>query len=175
MISDVAMLGLGQINGANFFSTHNYRTDINASLRLKNFNFSSNINYNYTANNGELGANNFGDIQSLNLSLSTRATIKKSYRIGLNTSKRINNGYALQNTNPFIINANLSKSFFKNQALSVNVNANDLLNQGNNLSRYVSGNSIIDSRMNQVTRVFTFGLSYNLSKFGGKNFYVDAD
>lgn len=175
MISDVSMLGLGQISGANFFSTHNYRADVNASLRLKNFNVSSNINYNYTANNGELGANNFGDVQSLNLSLSTRATIKKSYRIGVNTSKRINNGYALQNTNPFIINANLSKSFFKNQALSVNVNANDLLNQGNNLSRYVSGNSIIDSRMNQVTRVFTFGLSYNLSKFGGKNFYVDAD
>ncbi|RZL37563.1 MAG: hypothetical protein EOO96_04810, partial [Pedobacter sp.] len=175
IISDATMLGLGQINGANFFSTHNYRADVNAALRLKNLNVSSNINYNYTANNGELGANNFGDIQSLNLSLSTRATIKKSYRIGVNTSKRINSGYALQNTNPFIINANLSKSFFKNQALSVNVNANDLLNQGNNLSRYVSGNSIIDSRMNQVTRVFTFGLSYNLSKFGGKNFYVDAD
>lgn len=175
IINDATMLGLGQINGANFFSTHNYRADVNAALRLKNLNISSNINYNYTVNNGELGANNFGDIQSLSLSLSTRATIKKSYRISVNTSKRINNGYALQNINPFIINANLSKSFFKNQALSININANDLLNQGNNLSRYVSGNSIIDSRMNQVTRVFTFGLSYNLSKFGGKNFYVDAD
>ena len=95
--------------------------------------------------------------------------------MGANTSKRINAGYALQNTNPFIINANLSKSFLKSQALSINVNANDLLNQGNNLTRYVSGNSIVDSRMNQVTRVFTFGLSYNLSKFGGKDFRVDAD
>lgn len=175
IISDATMLGLGQINGANFFSTHNYRADVNAALRLKSFNVSSNINYNYTANNGDFGNNNFGDIQNLNLLLSTRATIKKSYRIGVNASKRINKGYALQNTDPFIINANLSKSFFKNQALSITVNANDLLNQGNNLSRYVSGNSIVDSRMNQVTRVFTFGLSYNLSKFGGKNFYVDAD
>lgn len=174
-INDPTSLSLGQISGANFYRTHNYRADVNSSLRLKNFNLTANINYNYTVNDGELGSNNFGDIESLSLSLSTRTTIKKSYRIGLNTSKRINNGYALKNTNPFIINANLSKSFFKNQALSVSVNADDLLNQGNNLSRYVSGNSIIDSRVNQVTRVFTFGLSYNLSKFGGKNFFVDAD
>lgn len=174
-ISDLAILNLGQISGANFYKTHNYRADVSGSFRLKNFTASSNVNYSLSISDGEFGVNDFNNVQSLNLSLSTRVTIKKSYRLGVNCNKRFNTGYALQNTNPFIINANLSKSFFKNQALSVNVNANDLLNQGNNLTRYVSGNSIVDSRMNQVTRVFTFGLSYNLSKFGGKNFYVDAD
>lgn len=174
-ITDVAVLSLGQISGATFYRTHSYRADINGSYRLKNFSVSSNVNYSLSKSDGEFGNNNFNNVQSLNVSLSTRTTIKKSYRIDVNTSKQINTGYALQNTNPLIINANLSKSFFKSQALSVNVRASDLLNQGNNLSRYVSGNSIVDSRMNQVTRVFTFGLSYNLSSFGGKNFRVDAD
>jgi hypothetical protein len=69
----------------------------------------------------------------------------------------------------------MSKAFFKDQSLSININANDLLNQGNNLARFVSGNSIIDNRSNQITRVFTFGINYNISKFGGKVFRVDAD
>ncbi|RZL48654.1 MAG: TonB-dependent receptor [Pedobacter sp.] len=173
--ADIALINLGQISGATFYRTHNYTADVNGSLRLAKFTLNTSINYNLTNNEGEINSSSFKNVQSLSLSLSARTTIKKTYRIGIYTSKRYNDGYALANTNPLIINANLSKSFFKNQALSLNVNANDLLNEGNNLARTISGNSIIDSRTNQITRVFTFGLSYNLSKFGGRNFRVDAD
>ncbi len=173
--TDIGLINLGQISGAAFFRTHAFRADLNSTLRLQKFNLTTSINYNTTINNSEFENNGFREVKSLNLSLSARATIKKTYRMGVNAAKRINSGYSLANTNPLLINANLSKGFFKDQSLSLNINANDLLNQGNNLARYVSGNSIIDTRTNQVTRVFTFGLSYNISKFGGRNFRVDAD
>lgn len=165
---------LGQINGATFYKTHSYTTAVNSSLRLKNLNINTNINYSLTTTNGDPN-NRFKNIQSLDLSLMLNTTVRKTYNFGLSASKRFNKGYALANTNPLLISASLNKTFFKNRALSLNIDANDLLNQGNNLTRYVSGNSIIDSRTNQVTRVFTFGLSYNISSFGGKNLRVDRD
>lgn len=165
---------LGQINGSTFYKTQNYVAAINSSLRLKGFTIEANVNYNLTTSNGDAN-NRFNNIQTLDLSLLLNATIGKTYHLGMNTAKRFNTGYALANTNPFIVNASLNKTFLKNRSLSLNINANDLLNQGNNLARYVSGNSIIDSRTNQATRVFTFGLSYNISKFGGRNIRVDAD
>ncbi|TKC12708.1 hypothetical protein FA048_03560 [Pedobacter polaris] len=173
--NEAASFNLGQISGAAFFKTHSYRADLNSSLRLKKLSVTSNVNYSLTNNDADFSNENLKKVKSLNLSLSARATIRKSYHVGFNATKRINAGYSLANTNPLLLNANLNKTFFKDQALSLNINANDLLNQGNNLSRYVMGNSIIDSRTNQVTRVFTFGLSYNISKFGGKTFRVDAD
>ena len=173
-INDIALFNLGQINGATFFRTHNFRTDLSGSLRLKKLNVNTNVNYSITNSNATFDQSN-RDVKNLNLSLSARATLKKSYFVGFSAAKQINSGYSLANTNPFILNANFSKAFFKDQSLSLNINANDLLNQGNNLTRYVSGNSIVDSRSNQVTRVFTFGVNYNISKFGGKVFRVDAD
>lgn len=174
-INDITLIGLGQINGATFFKTHNFRVNFNGSLRLKKLSLNTSLNYSLTHNDTEFDYNNVKNIKNLNVSFSTRATIKKTYQLGLNAAKQINKGYALSNTNPLIINANFSKRFLKNQSLSLTINANDLLNQGNNLARYVSGNSIIDSRTNQVTRVFTFGLNYNISNFGGRNFRVDPD
>ncbi len=57
----------------------------------------------------------------------------------------------------------------------MSIRGNDLLGQGNNLSRMVSGNTIIDSRSKQQTRVISINLSYSLSTFGGKHFAVDDD
>ncbi|MFA6278461.1 MAG: hypothetical protein WC622_17070, partial [Pedobacter sp.] len=115
------------------------------------------------------------NVKNLNINLSTKVTIKQHFLFGANASKAINRGYSLANANPLILNASLSRTFLKDKTLSLNIKANDLLNQGNNLARYISGNSIIDSKTNQVTRVFTFGLNYNLSRFGGNIFRVDAD
>lgn len=174
-INDIYYLNLGQIGGEIFFNTHNYRVTMNSSLRLTKLMITANLNYNVTNSDAEFNASSARNVENLEMGLLTRVTIRKSLFLDLNGSKRINKGYSLANVNPFILNANLTKSFLKNRALSLNVSANDILNQGNNLSRYISGNSIIDSRVNQVTRVFSFRLSYNLSQFGGKTFRVDSD
>lgn len=174
-INDVSLFNIGQIDGATLLSTHTYRADISSSLRLKNFILSSAISYNLSQNNANSTNNSIKNIEGLNLSLSAKATLRKTYQIGFSSVKQFNNGYSLSNTNPLLLNVSLSKSLLKDQTLSFNINANDLLNQGNNLTRSVSGNSVIDRRTNQITRVFTFGIRYSLNKFGGRAFNVNVD
>lgn len=174
-INDIYYLNLGQIGGTTFFSTHNLRANMNNSLRLKKLLLNSGFNYSMIKSDAEFNANSIRNVKSLDMFISSRLTIKKSYYVGVNAFKKINSGYSLANVNPFILNTSLTKAFLKNQGLNLSVNANDLLNQGNNLSRYISGNSIIDSRTNQVTRVFSVALTYNLSGFGGRDFRVDPD
>ncbi|WP_119079956.1 outer membrane beta-barrel protein [Chitinophaga alhagiae] len=166
---------LEQPNGAVFFRTHNYLADLNSTLRLDKFRLDAKINYSLSMNSGDGVTDRFNDVQKFVFSFSARGIIKKTWHIGVNTTKTINTGYALANTNPFIVNASFSKKFLKDQSLSFNVQANDLLNQRNNLVRYISGSSIVDRRTNQATRVFTIGLSYNISKFGGKSVLVEPD
>ncbi|WP_177217100.1 outer membrane beta-barrel protein [Pedobacter insulae] len=174
-ISDLYYLNLGQIGGTTLFNTHTYAANLNGSLRLKKLVVTANIDYNATNSDAEFNANAPRNIKNLNLAFSTRLTIKKRFLFAVNTSKTINKGYSLANANPLIINTSLTAGFLKNKMLNLKISADDLLNQGNNLSRYISGNSIIDSRTNQVTRVFKIGLSYSLSSFGGNVFRVDAD
>ncbi len=166
---------LGQVNGTAFFRTHNYMADLNGALRTNKFSFNAKMNYSLTMNRGDGVTAQFNNIQMLVLSFSAKGTIKKTFHANINASKTFNTGYATANTNPFIINAGISKKFLKDQSLSFNLHASDLLNQRNNLVRYISGSSIIDRRTNQATRVFTAGLSYNLSKFGGQGFRVEPD
>jgi len=167
----------GQLATTNFFTTKTFSANFSGRLRLTKMSLSSNANYSYSSNSNTSIQNGNRDIQNLSLSLYGNATVKKTYRIGFSVSKRINSGYAIANQNPLLLSANLSKQFLKNKSLSLTASANDLLNQGNMISRQVSGNSVIDSKNNVITRVFSFGLSYNLSKFGakGSTFRVDPD
>jgi len=109
------------------------------------------------------------------MNLSGQMTIRKSYFVDFEATKRLNYGYVLSNSNPLLVNVGLGKRFLKDKSLQMKVSGNDLLGQGNNVSRTVSGNTIVDSRNRQQTRVFSLNLSYNLSRFGGRNFRVDPD
>jgi hypothetical protein len=137
------------------------------SINTKKFSANANATYSFVNNDFSLFGAKEKQIQVWNFGLSSRATVFKTYRISVNASKRINSGYVLQNTNPTLIGAGLSKVFFKKRSLSFNAQAFDLLNQGNNLNRNIVGNSVIDTQSNQITRYVTFGLSYNLQKFDG--------
>lgn len=174
-ITDLYYLNLGQIGGSTLFNTHNYSANFNSALRLMKLVVNTSIDYTVTHSDAAFSTNSQRNVQNLNLAFSTRLTIKKRFFLAVNTTKSINKGYSLANVNPLILNTNLTAALLKNKMLRLKVSANDLLKQGNNLSRYISGNSIIDSRTNQVTRVFTIGLNYNLSTFGGNAFYVDPD
>jgi hypothetical protein len=167
----------GQLTTNNFFKTRTFSSNFNGRLRLTTLNLNGSVNYSYSSNSNSSVQNGNRDLQTLSLSFNGTATVRKTYRIGVSVSKRINSGYAIANQNPLLLGANLSKQFLKNKSLSLTASASDLLNQGNMISRQVSGNSVIDSKNNVITRVFSFGLSYNLSRFGtkGTNFRVDPD
>lgn len=151
-----------------FNKSLNLSQSVSSTLNLKNVNLSTSASYGLNTNNFSLLNSPSRNIETWNFSLNARATVFKTFKLTTNLSKRINSGYALANRNPLLIGATINKTFLKSRALSVNVQAVDLLAQGNNLTRYVSANTTVDSRNNQITRYFTFGLSYNLQKFGGK-------
>lgn len=165
---------IGQISAPQFFTTTTLSGSINGALRLKKVTVNGNISYSNTHTDATTKVS-AREVGNLNASLSSRITIFKSYFLNISGSKRANYGYALANSNPLIINANTGKNFLKNKALSVFINANDILGEGDNISRNIMGNTIVDSRTKQQTRVFSVNLSYNLSSFGGRHFRVDPD
>ncbi|MHA4895014.1 TonB-dependent receptor [Pedobacter sp. PWIIR3] len=167
-------LGIGQIGSLTFFRTTTLGANIDGNLRLPKFSLRGGVNYNNSKNSATTDQP-LRNTSTVTMNITGRMTIRKSYFVNFSTSKQINYGYAFANTNPLVINAGLEKSFFKDRSLNMGISANDLLNQGNNISRMVAGNTVIDSRSNQITRVFSVNLNYNLSRFGGKNFRVDAD
>ena len=168
------VLGINQINAPIALTTQNFGANLNGNLNLKNFNMNGSMSYS-SDHNDSSEDEAIRDVSNINMNLSGRVTLRKSYNINYNLNKRFNYGYALENTNPLVINIGLERTFLKNKSLAFGLNGNDLLGQGNNLARMVTGNTVIDTRTKQQTRVFSINLRYNLSKFGGRNFRVDQD
>jgi hypothetical protein len=65
-----------------------------------------------------------------------------------------------------LLNAALSKAFFKGNNLKVSVAGNDLLNQNVNINRAVSGNTITQSSISAIRRYFMLSISWDFTKFG---------
>lgn len=167
----------GQFTTTQFFVTRTVNASLNGRATIKNFNITGNADYSYSSNSNSNLQGGSRDLQNLSFSLNGNAFIKKTYRVSFNSSKRISTGFAVANQNPLLLGVSFSRFFLKNKSLSLTASASDLLNQGNMVFRQVSGNSVIDSRNNVITRVFSFGLSYNVSKFGarGTTYRVDPD
>jgi hypothetical protein len=62
-------------------------------------------------------------------------------------------------------NAGLGYKFLKDQKLEVKLNAFDILNQNNSISRDVTETHIEDRRTNVLTRYFMLMVTYNIRNF----------
>lgn len=127
---------------------------------------SSNANYNYKSNVYSLASSRTNQVQTWLLDLDARTFILKSLTAGVTGSKTINKGFSFAQANPLLLSGFVEKTFFKDQKASVRLQGNDLLNQGNNLSRTVTDNAIRESKNNQVTRYFLLTFIWRLNKFG---------
>jgi hypothetical protein len=123
-------------------------------------------NYNYKSNVYSLASSRSNKVQTWLFDLDARVFILKSLNCGATTSKTINQGYSFAQANPLLLGGFVEKTFFKDQKASMRLQGNDLLNQGNNLSRTVTDNSIRESKNNQVTRYFLLTCIWRLNKFG---------
>jgi hypothetical protein len=167
-------IGIGQISAPTFFRTTTFGASVQSNLRLEKLRLNGGVNI--STNHNDAAADQVvRDNSDVYMNLAGQLTIRKSYFTDFSVTKRVNYGYILANPSPLLINAGVGKRFLKDKSLNMSVRGSDLLGQGNNISRMVSGNTIIDSRSKQPTRVFSLNLSYNLSNFGGKNMRVDAD
>jgi hypothetical protein len=66
-----------------------------------------------------------------------------------------------------LLNANISKSFFKANALKLMISGNDLLNQNVGFSRNAYGNMITQNTNTTIQRYFMFTVTWDFNHMGG--------
>lgn len=66
-----------------------------------------------------------------------------------------------------LINASLSKMFFKEENLQLRLSVNDLLNQNVGFNRTASQNLITENRHTTIRRYFMFSIIWDFNKMGG--------
>lgn len=71
------------------------------------------------------------------------------------------------NFEQLVINAKLTKAFLKDEKFKLVLSANDILNQNRGFRRTASGNSIIQTSYNNISRYFMFSLIWDFNKMGG--------
>lgn len=131
------------------------------------FEINPNVSYNYTrADNSSLkDANNKTNTIALNLD--GRVYLWDTFLVGYSASKNYVRGISSNiTTNPFVINMYLEKELFERRG-KVTVQAFDLLNQNNFVSRENTGTAIIDTKSNALSRYFMVRLSMRLQKWTG--------
>ncbi|WP_345949124.1 outer membrane beta-barrel protein [Mucilaginibacter sp. PAMB04274] len=67
----------------------------------------------------------------------------------------------------YLLNASVSKAFFKDESLKLAVNAYDLLNQNNGFSRSANGGSLTQTQYTTIRRYFMFTLTWDFNRMGG--------
>lgn len=155
-------------NIKNFNQSLNFNQSIRGSLNTQKVSMETGVTYNYQGNEYSLASAKPRNIENWSFTIQSRVRALKFLTMNVNAAKAINNGYALNSTNPLLIGASVETTFLKNKMASLTLQVNDLLNQGNTVNRIVTNNSIIDSRSNQVTRFISMNFSMRLQDFGAK-------
>jgi len=146
----------------------NFSQTLKLRMNQRRLNVSGYATYNYSSNRYSVALFKLRNIETWQFNVNGKVYVGKSSSFSADVSKRINSGYALNVANPLLLNFNIERMLFKNRQGSIMLQAYDLLNQGNNLVRSISDNSITDSRYNQITRYFLLSFNYRLQKFGRK-------
>lgn len=127
--------------------------------------------FNYTLNriNYSLAGQNNTKISTWNLTFNGKTYIKKTWILGADFVKTINQGFSGSlAVNPFIMNTYLEKQFLKNKAASLRLQVFDVYNENTSVARSVNGNSITDTRSNRLARYALLTFSLKLQKFNGQ-------
>ena len=93
------------------------------------------------------------------------------FSISTDLSESSRRGYASasMNTNEFLWNAQVSKSFLKGNALTISLQWNDILKNRSNISRAIDAYQSSDSRYNAIYSYGMLHVIYKLNIFAGKN------
>lgn len=75
---------------------------------------------------------------------------------------------AAYNTTYTLVNAYISRQFFKNKG-TFKISANDLFNENTGILRTIGNNTIVDSNFNVLKRYYMFSFTYSLGNVAGRN------
>lgn len=119
--------------------------------------------YTLTQNGERLSSNTWGANSTMRLDMPGGVILRYDISYLVNTGLASN-----VNSNPTLFNASVEKTLFKKQNGFIRLSGFDIFNQNTSVSRQVTGNAIIDSRVNRLTRYFMLTFTYKLMKFKGQ-------
>ena len=119
--------------------------------------------YTLTQNGQRLSSNTWGLNSTMRLDMPGGIILRYDISYFTNTGLAAN-----VNSSPVLFNASIEKTFFKNQAAFIRFSGFDIFNQNTSVTRQVTGNAIIDSRVNRLTRYCMLTFTYKLMKFKGQ-------
>jgi hypothetical protein len=126
------------------------------------------IGYTYNRNVYAMVQNNITNITTWSFSMNAKAYFLKTFGLFADVRKQLNTGYSgVGNTNPLMLNGTLEKTFFRDK-LTCHLQGYNLLDEGANLSQYISGNTVTERRSQLAGRYFIFSLQCDLKLFKGK-------
>jgi hypothetical protein len=158
-------------NGAlNNATSGNYSGGININKYEKDkydFYISAGPSYNVSKSSLQQGANNNGR------GFYTRGNVNIYLPAKFRLSSDVNYTYSAP-TGTFstdlkrtLLNASISKSFFKANTLRATISGNDLLNQNVGFNRGAYGNTVSQNTYTTIQRYFMFAITWDFSQMGG--------
>ena len=134
------------------------------SLKLDSLEITIGNSYSYTNPVSSLSSVSNKPYSSQRYEFDLEWQLKRHFTIKIDANYSINSQRADGfNKNIFIVNAELSKAFFKTENLIITLSGNDLLNQNLNLSRQVNGNIVTDNYTSIISRYFLLKLTYKFN------------
>lgn len=151
--------------------THNIILNENITLKFKSPKFETNlkagINYNITQNNLTSVENRNNGTYTLNHFLLWK--LPNDFAISSTLNCTYYTGYEDNFKNSEILwNASISKEFLKKKKGMLRLQLYDILNDRNNIERFVSSNYLSDSRTNSINQYFMLSFSYKFNITMGK-------
>jgi hypothetical protein len=134
------------------------------SLKLDSLEITIGNTYSYTNPVSSLSSVSNKPYSSQRYEFDLEWQLKRHIKLKIDANYTINSQRAEGfNRNIFIVNAELSKAFFKTENLIIALAGNDLLNQNLNLSRQVNGNIVTDNYTSIISRYFLLKLTYKFN------------
>lgn len=152
----------------NGIKTISQSTDLSPGFNIEKnaekFNFNIGTSYSYNLPKSTISIQSNQPYYSYEVYGNIFVKLPKKFSVATD-GKYNNNGNRTSgyNLNYFILNATLSKSFFKTDDLVISVNAYDILNQNIANSRYISGNQIVDTKTQIIKRYFLLKILYKFT------------
>lgn len=170
-VSYTQIKGKNDASDAELSTTHNLQIGerLTGNYRIDKFDISLNgsINYSLTRNSKQKNSNR--KTFDYYVGGNTNITLPWQFYLSTDANYRIKDGYSGNfNSNEFIWNAQLSKSFLKNNAATIRFKIYDILKQQSNLSRSISETLISDTEYNTLRSYFMVHFVYKLNTLGGK-------
>ncbi|WP_183578959.1 outer membrane beta-barrel protein [Mucilaginibacter sp. X5P1] len=142
-----------------------YSQTIRTSSYLNRLSFYAAVEYQKTTNQYTTGDGLTSDVQVWNFMVYSNIKIFKCFSFNLDINKRLNQGYNVNVNNPFIVNTTLEYILLKKRQVNIQMQALDIFNQSNRTNQTTTGNTIIDSQSNYVSRYLIFSINIPISRF----------